>query len=396
MALTKHQEPQIYTPAFNEQVIIYESNQTAVSDFKYIVYIVIDSTSYRFDIYARPDGLLVYDLKDVVSNYVKTKIDFSNPNQTATTEWVIVTVNIVEFYSDVEHAPDTIIYNVFNACLKDKDFSAYVSTDYYKPIIGNYTDANIFMNESFSDVNIDQNFTLKTDYWLTFIKGLATNYTWILYDETMTALNSGTVPLAGLGTEDVVRVNLSPTNIGTLAGVAVENGYTIEASVNKSLDVLAEVFVPTISEVCTYHKVYRLYFLKRNGAIAYKTFEKISELKVDKKINTVEFNPSIVTESGGIFSYGKTSDMHSTAIVSTESTYVYTLNSDWVTEAQKIKLEELFDSPKVWLQDDTDGSYTAVTIKDSSYTFDKHVNEPLFNYTVNVVVNQKETRQRGL
>lgn len=82
-------------------------------------------------------------------------------------------------------------------------------------------------------------------------------------------------------------------------------------------------------------------------------------------------------------------------IASTILTKTITLNSNWITESQSELLAELFDSPLVWIQKQ-DGDYTAVSITDTSYAFKKHINESLFNYTIQCEYDIQETRQRAI
>ena len=82
-------------------------------------------------------------------------------------------------------------------------------------------------------------------------------------------------------------------------------------------------------------------------------------------------------------------------VVSTVSQKSITLNTNWITEQQAIELNELFDSPMVWLQLET-GAYYPITITDNSYKFSKHVNDKLFNYSITADYDNTETRQRGI
>lgn len=396
MALTKYQSPQIYTPAWNEQIFLYLSDQIAQPEFKYIVEITINAVVYAYDIFARPDGYMVFDAKEVVQNYVKAYFNRDINNYIATTDSIDVQFDVTEYYSSATHATDSESYTAFNACLKNKDFKNYLSTEWYKPTLGDYTDAKVFMNEEYGNTNIDEFVTLTTDYWLTFIRGLATTITWEIFDENVSSLASGTITLPAGSDTDVMRINLSPSYIGGLGSITMQNGYTIEAALNTASGDVADIFIPTINEVCTKYKVYRLYYLKRNDAIGYKTFDKLSEQKINKKINEVRLDPSDVFATGGGFNYGRRDDQHFSNTVSTLNEYSYTLNTDWITEAQSILLDELFDSPMVWLQDDTDGSIQTVSIKDTSYTYKQHANEKLFNYSVVVDVDLTEKRQRSI
>lgn len=396
MALTKYKEPKIYTPAFNEQVFLYLSNQIAIPDFKYIVEITINSIVYTYNIFPRPDGFMVFDAMDVVKNHISTYFNRDANNYIATNDKIDVQFKVTEWYMGMPNATSTVNYTVFNACLKTKDFKNYVSTEWYKPLLANYTDFKVFMNETYDATNLDQNVTLNTDYWLTFIRGIADTIPWTIYDELSTVLSSGSITLPAGTDKDIIRINLSPSYFATLSGVTMLNGYSIEASLNDTSGTLADIFIPTINEVCTKYEVFRLYFLKRNGAIGYKTFEKSSEQKISKKQNEVRIDPSTVFVSGGGYDYGRRADQHYSNVVSTINEYSITLNTDWITQDQSILLDELFDSPLVWLQNDVDGSIQAVSIKDNSYTYKKHENETLFNYSVTVDIDVNESRQKGI
>jgi len=59
MALTVYQQPESFTPAYNDQIFTAKSNQIAIADFKYIVTIVVNgdtANTYTEDILQRPDG----------------------------------------------------------------------------------------------------------------------------------------------------------------------------------------------------------------------------------------------------------------------------------------------------------------------------------------------------
>lgn len=397
MALTKYQAPVEVTPAYNDQVFLYLSDQLAQPNFKYIVEVTVQGTTYPYDIYARPDGFMVFDAKDVVANYVATYYDPTTQKYLGYGEVIDVSFAVTEYYSGATHDTDAWVYVAFNACLKHNDFNNYDINEWYRGTIGLYTDYRLFMNELHSDANVDAMVTQTTDYWLTFIRGLATNIAWAIYDETNSLQATGTITLPAGVTTDIVKVNLGAPQMNILGSVTMLEGWYIEASLNVGAASVCDFYPPAISEICTKYKVYRLYFLKRNGAIGYKTFEKVSERKVDKKDSEVRLDPSAVfSDGGGGYLYGYPSDKHFNNVVATESTYTYSLNSDWITEEQSIKLEELFDSPKIWMQDDVDGSIQAVSIKETSHTFKQIANEPLFNYSVTVEINQKETRQRGI
>lgn len=396
MALTKYQSPQIYTPAYNEQVFVYLSDQIGISGFQYIVTTVVGGVTYTDKIYPRPDGFLVFDTMERVKNLITTYYNPDSNLHVCVPEYTYVAVTVAESLGTLDS--DFTAYGAFNACLKKQDFNNYNYLEWYRTSIAQYSNQKIFQNEFASDTNIDNFLTRRTASYLTMQAGILSVVTYFVYNESNTLVRTGnfTIPFASL--PEILRFDVGVYAMANECGIPLHDGYRYELSFKDSAgNILAFYSSPIINDVCTKYGVYRLFFLKRNGAIGYKTFEKVSELKVDKKINEVNLNPSTLFSDGsGGYIYGYPKDKHFSNVVSTQSTYTLSLNSDWITEAQSIKLEELFDSPKVWLQDDKDGSIIAVNIKESSYTFKKHINEPLFNYNVTVELSQQETRQRGI
>jgi len=397
MALTKYQAPQIYTPAYNDQVFVYYSDQTAQSGFKYQVRITINSVQYNFDVFKRPDAFMVFDAKEVVKNYISTYFNTEVTRYKALNENITVRFDIWEYYSGATQATTNEIYYAFNACLNKTDFANYTSTDYYKPLIGDYTNFRLFMNDLPLEINVDNQVTLRTDNWFTFVKGLADNVSIAVYDSNNTLIDSGVIAIPTASATDVIRFNLGATAVAAMLSCTILNGYTIEAAINTSTSSsLCDIFINEIKDVCSRYKIYRLYFLKRNGGIAYKTFELLSLKKSNKQTNSVRLNPQTVVAVGGGYEYSARQDQHYNNVTSTIITHDLSLSTDWITETQSDKLEDLFNSPLVWLQDDTDGSYTPVVITDKSFVFNKKQNDKLFNFTVNVQFDFQETRQRAI
>ena len=60
----------------------------------------------------------------------------------------------------------------------------------------------------------------------------------------------------------------------------------------------------------------------------------------------------------------------------------YELNTDWLTDFQSEKIQDLFCSPKVWMYDYATDKFKSVIITDNSSTIKKYKNNKLFNYTV--------------
>jgi hypothetical protein len=384
MALTVSSTPQLYTPAYNEQIFVALSNQIAVSDFYYLVQFQVGSSIiYTKKILQRPDGYCVFDAIEVVKNYIKHSF---NPTVTsvtyATDSAVGVTVYIKEFYSGAVQSTYTYNYVAWNACLDSDTFSTYDYLDY----VSNSLDSRLLSPNPLEYLVPNAKIDIIADNWLHFFKDGFTSITFKLYDKAMN--------LKGTITKTIPSgAYIHYVNAG--AKLWIGSGVTVEVTdilkINFDGDLKDKTYTLTFTDVCSKSVQYNVYYYKRNGAIGFKTFELVSQETLTKKTNTVRMNTKTLV--AGIYSAPTYAREKST--VSTTSQKSVTLNTNWITEQQAIELNELFDSPMVWLQLET-GEYKPITITDNSYKFSKHVNDKLFNYSITADYDNTETRQRGI
>jgi hypothetical protein len=387
MALTITQQPQLYTPAYNSQVIVALSTQIAQPNFKYVVTVQVNGGAILTDnILQRPDGYLVYDPIEKVKNYIDRSYftPLINTVSTATNKAVSVQVTVKEFYSNALQATTIINYIAFDACLTDSDFRNYNYLDYY----GAGLSISLLSPEIYEPFSVDNRVTINTDVFIHFFRKNATNIIANIYDATSTFV--GTVNKTIPATNNLIYY----TNIGSSffngSAFTLANGYTVEIEIVNGVTSLYNTAY-TIKPICSKHKKNIVYYLKRNGNIGYFHFELLSKETESKKSNTVRLNPKKLT--AGV--YGANSWEREKNIVSTELTKKIVLNTNWITEVQCTQLEELFSSPIVWIKDELN-NYLPVTITDTSYEFDKHVNTKLFNLVINCEYTSQETTQRGL
>jgi hypothetical protein len=384
MALTVSQTPQAYTPAYNEQTFVALSNQIAVSDFYYLVQFQVGgSIIYTKKILQRPDGYCVFDAIEVVKNYIKHSF---NPTVTAVTyatdSAVAVTVYIKEFYSNAVQSTYTYNYVAWNACLDSDTFSGYD----YRNYVSNDDKIYLLSPNTTEYLVPNKVIDIKADNWMHFFKDVYYFMDFYLYTPSGTLKGSvnKTFPTGAY----IHYVN---------AGKKVFDGSGVTVNVGDRLDVkFQSFFVNTIfsfyfTEVCSKSVQYNVYYYKRNGGIGFKTFELVSQETMTKKTNTVRMNTKTLT--AGV--YSAPTYKREKNVVSTTSQKSITLNTNWITEQQAIELNELFDSPLVWLQLET-GEYKPISITDNSYKFSKHVNDKLFNYSITAEYDNTETRQRGI
>ena len=384
MALTVTSTPQIYTPAYNEQIFVALSNQIAVADFYYLVQFQVGgSIIYTKKILQRPDGYCVFDAIEVVKNYIKHSF---NPTVTdityATDSAVAVTVYIKEFYSAAVQSTYTYNYVAWNACLDSLTFSTYDYRDYI-------TSGGVIklLSPNASEYLVPNKvIDIKADNWLHFFKDDFLYIDFVLYRASGAVKGSitKTIPSGAY----IHYINTG-AKLWAGSGVTVNPTDTLEINFEGDSGGMSTSF--TFKDICSKSVQYNVYYYKRNGGIGFKTFELVSQETMTKKTNSVRMNTKTLTS--GV--YSAPTYKREKNVVSTVSQKSITLNTNWITEQQAIELNELFDSPMVWLQLET-GAYYPITITDNSYKFSKHVNDKLFNYSITADYDNTETRQRGI
>lgn len=384
MALTVSQTPQLYTPAYNDQIFSCLSDQIAISDFYYFVQIQVGaSIVYTKKIIQRPDGACVFDAIEVVKNYIKHSFNPTVTNITYATDSAVgVTVYIKEFYSGAVQSTYTYNYVAWNACLDSITFSTYNYTDY----VSNGGVIKLLSPNATEYLVPNGKINIKADNWFHFFKSDFTYIDFSLYRSSGILKGSitKTIPTGAY----IHYINMG-AKLWDGSGLTVNVGDYVEVNIEGASGTSTYSF--TFTDVCSKSVQYNVYYYKRNGAIGFKTFELVSQETMTKKTNTVRMNTKTLV--GGVYSAPTYAREKNT--VSTTTQKSITLNTNWITEQQAIELNELFCSPMVWLQLET-GAYYPITITDNSYKFSKHVNDKLFNYSITADYDNTETRQRGI
>ena len=404
MAITISQNPQAWTPAYNDQYITALSDEIAQPNFKYLVEVSIDydlngtptNITYSYQFLPRPDGYLVFNAKEIVKNYIQ---HFIKPLDYDILECVNsrveVGVTVIEDWTGVV-TPDTetINYNAWNASLTENQM--------YSFSVGDYISNNLFIRVHSVATNGGisypfENQTFKSDVFLQFVKpSTLTSINYKLIDTNgVDILND--VDLTGSMTNGkIYQINISPQLAeDTWGGVTV--GMFIQVDFyNVTLDSLY-TYTYEIKELCTKHDVNRIYYLNRRGGISSFPFEMLSTQSIDAITNEVRLGSKKIVSG----EYVSLPYQHENLVVNTQETYMKSLQTNWLTTQQMIYLEELFSSPLKWLvnEEDVYGSlynYVPVTMINKPYLLNKHENEKLFNYGIDVKFSTQETRQRAI
>lgn len=388
MALTVYKQPQVLTPAYNKQIITAKSDQIAISDFKYVVNVLVNgdtANDYTESILQDPDGWLVFDAQNWVKNYIQ---HYFNPSDNgiviATDKVVNVSVDITEYYSGVLQVAGTenVGYFAFDASLTDEEFRTYDYEDY---LFGE--NANKYLLSQSSVNPVDTDFSPNQDIWLHFINGITTPVT-----DVVVALRRNGSTIGGFSDTmptPVLTYEMYALNVGKLVGA--QSGDQIRIEFNGSSGLIKR-FTLTLTDLCTKFTDYSLYYLDRNGAIQHKHFEMLSTKNYTKSINKVKLDKDVLNITTG--AYGSNTYDRENHIVSTAIESKMTLNTNWLTKEQSTLLKDLWDSPIVYIWDGT--TLKACDTPSEPYEEKTESLDPLFNYTITIDLGITETRQRGL
>jgi hypothetical protein len=141
-------------------------------------------------------------------------------------------------------------------------------------------------------------------------------------------------------------------------------------------------------DICSKYTPIRFKFMNNYGKYDYYTFTGAMTKNTNIKRNTYKSNPN--QWSGTNYSYSTTSRGLSQYETILDDTI--TINSDWITEAESIWLEQLVTSPDVYIYDGS--NLVSVNITDSSYQTKYEASQQLFNLVVSFTYSQNRKRQR--
>lgn len=134
MAVTIHSSPQKYTPTDNPCIWVFSSDETAQTNFSYVVELYINSVLVGRHIKFPENG--IYAQFDA-SEFLSAHSESSTSNTTAAVQdaanWLEVYVKVIERYGDpAENEADATSSTIypFKACLSIDEFNNFDYTDY--------------------------------------------------------------------------------------------------------------------------------------------------------------------------------------------------------------------------------------------------------------------------
>lgn len=405
MAITINQNPEKFTPTYNDIIFVVTSNNAAQTNFKYIADVVINGVSRRLKLSPNPTyGSVAFNVGRIVESFVHSDISKTTYGfQQNLNSYVPYTVEFGEEYGP---SSGTTIYPALTISAEkyayngEFDFLSFQDYDDAEFVLNTSTAASLLTNIP-STISIRDS----EDAWLHFMTDTSGTIKEAQISLTLTDGTPGgfkTVPnpfQACTSTNDkFIRFGCGTRNLNLIPSSGVTGGqpiisasigsYAVEFLSYSGATIASKVF--NITNTCTKNTVYRFHFLNELGGFDSFSFIRGSNKKVDIKRDKYKKVIGGLT-SATTYGYSKSDrgdNQYNTSLKDTIK-----VKSDWISEAYSTWLEELVTSPEVYLDDPTHG-LVAVTITNSSYDFKQTAQDKLFNLEIDFEYSFNRYRQR--
>lgn len=424
MAITLTQEPQLYTPAYNDIVFIADSTNSAQVNFRFKVEIYRDAGLGLGMIIAtqfyntRPDeSFAIIDVHRIVESTVQQSLiedqvlpsfgkqAHGNVVSSPVTNQELnrISVVITEQFG-IPRADDDVSTTklfIFNSALTYFDFTNFIHTNFLP--VNNSTDPR-FLTNAPSDQPIRLVDTAQLS-WLQTDDDLNPDIVDVIQIKTFTVadvllktftITAGAVDSLGadftnfyrsvlVGPDDLENT-IFATGIKPVFGVTTAY-YTVQL-LDANTDPSSELRRFTLVECETRFVKRRVQFLNRLSGLDAFTFDLVSRKSLNAERKQFE-------RTGYLFDTPLTNLQKESGRINytINSRERFILNSDWIDEETAIFLAELFTASEIFLKLDND--LHAVTISDTDYQIRTEVVDKLFNFTIRIDFTYQSISQRA-
>jgi hypothetical protein len=410
MALTVLQEPIQYTPVYNDLNYVLSSNQTAQPNFNYIFDVIINGvTVSRHRIPARPDnGYGLFNAKRIAENYLTQNFPYNNITVLSASS-SILKLNITygeEYGSTVTYYAGSYSPNVYcwTALLDQPEWVDYTFVSKYRIMGSEVGISQLLTNNLAQRIKITEKASVGA---LVGQQGAVSDITVLAYNaagtliQTTYIINPNDALLPGSTAARFINIPAGPSNLNQILNANLESitqnqGNIIPSNtayyIIKTFGTGSAESIPVrfnIDPSCSKYEPVRIYFLNKLGAYDAFTFDLVS-----RENNTIErkkYRRNLGGFSGTSFVY--TDFQRANIIYDTQINETLTINSNWITDAEAIWLEELLTSPITYME--TASGIEVVNVINSDYEVKKTVNDKLFNLQITLEKSYIKTRQRG-
>lgn len=411
MAITILQQCSPLQPAYNELIHLVSSTNTAQANFKYICDVYVNgSLITRLDTPPHPTyGTGLFNPARIVENYVNKDVDL-------TTYGFGVNTNSNCYYqlkfgesfglsssgtTAYPNLAQTANKYVWNAIYDYEDFVGYSSGTINAAVPTGSTDpARLLTNRpSSGDIQFTENYYL----YLNSLTSGTVDFAYIVTKDssnaTINAIKVNNPYKANpSGNGRFLRFSAGPNNINQISNSYLTGGvqpiilstdyaYTIQFF-DTSSTAVTEAHRFTINSECSKYQSYRIWFLNKLGGYDAFTFYKQNTFNSEIKRET--FKANLGTQN--LTSQSYTASQRAITQYSTKIKDTISCNSNWISEAQSLWLEELVTSPDVYVE--KNGMLVPINLLNSNYERKYVVNKHLFNLKIDFQYSYERQRQR--
>jgi len=406
MALTIYNTPNAYAPVYNQMIFTLSSTNYAQSNFRYIadVYVNGSSTYTRLEVGKNPtNNYGTFDVAGIIQNFLTRDAD----DNTTTFKQCVNSIAYYEVKFGEQYGASSGITNYPNLTTS----SGYCFNGVFSPLdfLDFATNTYVLQNSS-SQFLTDKPVKFETRSGEKLILGFMTDAANEAYNlEVISYYDDGTIfntvrvtnPYAALSNREDRSINVrvdydwlnslvnADLSFGTTPIFVTNYEYYEVRIKNNSGTVVSETIrIYPGEDICSKYTPIRFKFMNNYGKYDYYTFTGAMTKNTNIKRNTYKSNPNQWSTTN--YNYSTMSRGLSQYETILDDTI--TINSDWITEAESIWLEQLVTSPDVYIYDGS--NLVSVNITDSSYQTKYEASQQLFNLVISFTYSQNRKRQR--
>lgn len=391
MAITIHQEPQLFTPATNEIIWTFESDQTSQANFSYKVELYIDTALFgTYEIYPMQGALSKFDASEYVRTFLSTHASFQDSFVCESfDQWNTVKIEIFESYGtppSLHASSESANVICFNGALRYDYMSTWNHELFY---INPENDTTPFWLTTYPSSNKQLVRRNQPFHAGMLAKKSVTEYELIIdmYDISGTSYYSYTGAVIII--ERVTMLDISP-------GAMELNGWTsptewascyyyevrLKATslINPADVAISSPYVLYLDNTCPRFQIINLYWVNKFGVIDQFNFDLLSE--DSSSVTNYAYQRQRGEWNGTSFELFTGSPEKVSSMKSAEDRTI--VNSDWMKPAvQNWLVRELYESPQVWWL--RNGNFETVIVENNQNRLKSRFKDGLIQETVNLL-----------
>jgi len=389
MAVTITVNPNNYSPATNPLVFEFTSTETAQTAFSFYVELTINGAVHSYhDIYPESSNTGKFDCSEILRSYVTSQLVPDGSLEVPYTNAIATyTIRVRDKYGDPPALQGTYAttstLKTFNAALGHVDWISY---DYNTYDITTQSDNDYLFLSTFPRTRDYFCGLSESTFVACFVTDTSADFSVTLYDTTGASIASDTGVTLSLPTNDLLLLDISPTNIVNNTAITDANFSTcyyyevrVSATGGGIEDGLSELWRVYIDTECSLYASKRLIWLDRLSGFESMSFTKYSQEQAQVTSNSYERTKGTWDASNN-WVYNRSTGQRKTA--SKRIVETLTINSDWIKEdVQQWLVQSLHSSPLVYLEV-SEGVFEIVKVTGSSYRKKQRVKDRLIQETI--------------